>query len=134
MAHNLFLRFKVVPSLCSLISPIPHQAPSVFVSLSLFLPPPPHSFPFFFVLFFEWLQVSQPEPRGPLNGGGGTENVLIKVHSTENPELSQFSSFQPGVGWNIALHALPAASNSSLLISTLFLIIKFHFVPSTVQT
>ena len=43
----------------------------------------------------------------------GIVDAEIKIPSAENPKLSKAPSFQPGVGQNIALHALHADKTSS---------------------
>ena len=50
----------------------------------------------------------------------------MEVPSAVNPELSRLSSAKPGVGQNIALHALPVVRNSALL--TVCLLRPFSFI------
>ena len=38
----------------------------------------------------------------------------IKVHSVENPDLTDALLLKPGVGQNVAMHATPRAANPSL--------------------
>ena len=47
-----------------------------------------------------------------------TADAESKVPAAKNPELPTILSCKPGVGQNIDLHASPAASNSTSLIST----------------
>ena len=44
----------------------------------------------------------------------GTTDAEIRVPFAENPELSKVLCLEPGVGDNVALHALPAARNYAL--------------------
>ena len=41
----------------------------------------------------------------------------MKVSSAENPEVSKVLSFEPDVGQNIALCALPTARNSAFTVA-----------------
>ena len=58
-------------------------------------------------------------PRRPLRYicGEGIADKKIRALSSENTQLSTVLSFKPGVGQNIALHALPAARNFAFLVS-----------------
>ena len=65
----------------------------------------------------------------------GTADAEIKVHSFENPELTNMFTLKPGVSQNITMHALPTARNFFLvLICIPFRSIQLNFfqVPSLV--